>query len=133
MVANRTIMRCWFEFCEVTGRDPTEFGIVPYDEAPRPSLLREEDEALSDFSVYVTENPRKAGKESNTGQTAASYVSHVRTYPGTMSFASTRRAVLEDVGRRVPRTVLDMRSAGASKGLGRGIQAIHRRTRRRRY
>ena len=65
---NKTIMRCWFEFCEVTGRDPTEFGVVPYDEAPRPSLLREEDEALSDFSVYVTENPRKAGKESNTGQ-----------------------------------------------------------------
>ena len=77
---NKTIMRCWFEFCEVSGRDPTEFGIVPYDEAPRPSLLKEEDEALADFSVYVTENPRKAGKVSNTGQTAASYVSHVRTY-----------------------------------------------------
>ena len=77
---NKTIMRCWFEFCEVSGRDPTEFGVVPYDEAPRPSLLKEEDEALADFSVYVTENPRKAGKVSNTGQTAASYVSHVRTY-----------------------------------------------------
>ena len=77
---NKTTMRCWFEFCEVTGRDPTIFGVVQYYEAPRPSQLREEDDALSDFSVYVTENPRKAGKESNTGQAAASYVSHVRTY-----------------------------------------------------
>lgn len=77
---NVTIMRFWFEFCELDGVDPTEFGKVPGDEAPRPSQLAWEDEVLARFSVYVTEHPRKKGQTHNTGNTAAGYVSHVRTY-----------------------------------------------------
>ena len=77
---NTSIMRFWFEFCELDGLDPTEFGVVPGDEHPRPSQLAWEDEKLSDFSLYVVNNPRKAGITHNVGNTAASYVSHVRTY-----------------------------------------------------
>ena len=77
---NASIMRFWFEFCELEGIDPTEFGVVPYDEHPRPSQLAWEDEKMSDFSLYVINNPRKAGVTHNIGNTAASYVSHVRTY-----------------------------------------------------
>lgn len=44
------------------------------------SCLDREDEILARFSVYVAKNPRKKGKESNSGNTSASYVSHVRTY-----------------------------------------------------
>ena len=77
---NVTIMRFWFEFCELEGADPAEFGKVPGDEAPRPPQLAWEDEVLARFSVYVTENPRKKGQTHNTGNTAGGYVSHVRTY-----------------------------------------------------
>ena len=58
---NASVMRCWFEFCELGGIDPTEFGVVPDDEHPRPSQLAWEDEKLSDLSMYVINNPRKAG------------------------------------------------------------------------
>ena len=77
---NKTIMRMWFGFCELVGEDPTEFGVVHEDGPPRPSQLQHEDSTLADFATYVTENPRMAGKVSNTGNTAASYVAHVRTY-----------------------------------------------------
>ena len=77
---NVTIMRFWFEFCELEGGDPTEFGKVQGDEAPRPSQLAWADEVLARFSVYVTENPRKKGQTHNTGNTAGGYVSHVRAY-----------------------------------------------------
>lgn len=77
---NKTIMRMWYEFCELDGTDPTTFGCVHADEAPRPSQLLYEDNKLAEFAVYVTEYPRKRGMTHNTGQTAASYVSHVRTF-----------------------------------------------------
>ena len=76
---NMSVMRLWFEFCEIDGIDPTVFGVVPGDEHPRPSQLAREDEKRSDFSMYMVNNPRKAGATHNAGNTAASYVSHVRT------------------------------------------------------
>ena len=77
---NKTIMRMWFEYCELKQLDPTEFGVVHEDAQPKPSQLKFEDGHMADFAVYVTENRRKAGAANNTGNTAASYVSHVRTY-----------------------------------------------------
>ena len=77
---NESIMRYWFEFCEVAGYDPLEFGVVYGDCHPPPSQLAWEDEALADFSWYVVNFPRKDGSTNNVGNTAASYVSHVRTY-----------------------------------------------------
>ena len=79
---NTSIMRLWFEFVSLTvyGIDPAEFGVVPGDEHPRPSQFAWEDGKLSDFSMYVTKNPRKAGITHSLGNTAAPYVSHVRTY-----------------------------------------------------
>ena len=77
---NASIMRFWFEFCELDGIDPTEFGVVPGDEHPRPSQLAWEDAKLPDLSLYVINNPRKAGITRNVGNTAAAYVSHVHTY-----------------------------------------------------
>ena len=73
-------MRFWVEFCKLDGIDPTEFGVVPGDEHPKPSQLAWEDEKLPDFSTFVVNNPRKAGLTHNIGNTAAPYVSHVRTY-----------------------------------------------------
>ena len=78
---NKTIMRMWFEYCELVRLDPTQFGVVTEDAQPKPSQLMWEDGHLADFAVYVTENRRKKGPTTtNTGNTAASYVSHVRTY-----------------------------------------------------
>ena len=34
---NTSIMRFWFEFCEIDGLAPTEFGVVPGDKHPKPS------------------------------------------------------------------------------------------------
>ena len=72
----------WFEYCELVRLDPTEFGVVKEDAQPKPSQLVWEDGHLSDFAVYVAENQRKKGAATNTGNTSASYVSHVRTYYG---------------------------------------------------
>ena len=69
---NTSILRFWFEFCEIDGLDPTELGVVPGDEYPKPSQLAWEGEKLSDFSTFVVNNPRKAGVTHNTGNTAAS-------------------------------------------------------------
>ena len=77
---NKTIMRMWFEYCELVQLDPTEFGVVKEDAQPKPSQLMFEDGHLADFAVYVTENRRKKGAATNTGNTSASYVSHMRTY-----------------------------------------------------
>ena len=77
---NKTIMRMWFGYCDLVRLDPTEFGVVKEDAQPKLSQLRWEDGHLADFAVYVTENRRKKGATTNTGNTSASYVSHVRTY-----------------------------------------------------
>ena len=77
---NKTIMRMRFEYFQLVRLDPAEFGVVKEDAQPKPFQLMFEDGHLADFAVYVTENRRKKGAATNTGNTPAPYVSHVRTY-----------------------------------------------------
>lgn len=105
---NESIMRFWFEFCEVAGHDPVEFGVVAGDTQPPPSQLAWEDEVLSDFSWYVVNFPRKKGATTNVGNTAASYVSHVRTY--------------YEFRLNPPRRVGGAGASGANDGLGHALR-----------
>ena len=77
-----TAMRHFIEFCEVWGVEYRLFGAVGDDRAPTPAQLGAEDEFLADFACYVVLYPRRAkdADGTNTGKTALSYVSHVRTW-----------------------------------------------------
>ena len=50
---NKTIMRMWFEYCELVQLDPTEFGVVHEDAQPKPSQLKFEDMDICLTSRYM--------------------------------------------------------------------------------
>ena len=122
-------MRMWFEYCELVRLDPTQFGVVTEDAQPKPSQLMWEDGHLADFAVYVTENRRKKGPTTtNTGNTAASYVSHVRTY---YEFRLDPPRRVGGTGASEARDGLGHALRRCLKGCASDTRPIQRRTRRR--
>ena len=78
-----TAMRAFVEFCSVMGVDYLLFGATDDGRTPTPAQLGAEDEFLAEYACYVVMYPRaqrRGSAEYNTGATAASYVSHVRTW-----------------------------------------------------
>jgi hypothetical protein len=72
--------RYWIEFCSIVGIDPTCFGRLPSHE-PQASLdqLREEDDILGAFAVFVVFYPRKGREPLNTAKYAENVIAGVRS------------------------------------------------------